>query len=63
MKNILGEKYYTRKEVADMLGVSVDYITKATLKGKIKAVRIGQIVCVPETAIRDYMESHTLKSK
>ena len=63
MKDILGEKYYTRKEVADMLGVSLDYITKETLKGGIKAVRIGQIVCVSETAIRDYMEAHTLKTK
>ena len=63
MKEILGEKYYTRKEVADMLGVSPNFIIKETLKGKIKAVRIGQIVCVSETAIRDYMRAHTLSPK
>ena len=63
MKDILGEKYYTRKEVAEMLGVSLDHIEKETLKGRIKAVRIGQIVCVSETAIRKYLDDNSLKSE
>lgn len=47
------EKIYTRKEVADSLGISVRTVNRLILEGEIKSVKIGRA--------RRFTEDHVKK--
>lgn len=61
MKEILGEKCYTRQEVAAMLGVSHAFVIKSTVGGRIKSSKIGRSTYITETSLRDYLNGNSQK--
>lgn len=41
MRNILGEEFYTSKEVSEMIGVSASSIAKYLRSGNMNGVKLG----------------------
>lgn len=46
----------TRREVADLMRVSVQTIDREIKRGHLRAVKVGKQVRIPEGAVRDYVE-------
>lgn len=53
------EKYYSPAEVAERLGCSIVTVRKWYRNGKLKAVRAGHNVRIPETALQEFLKSWT----
>lgn len=49
------EKYYTVKEIADLFHVSRQAIYDWIDEGKLRAVRLGERVRVPESALKEFV--------
>jgi excisionase family DNA binding protein len=47
----MSEKFYTRKELASLLKLSLPSIDKQLKNGEIKHVRIGKCIRIPENEI------------
>jgi len=56
------EQFLTPKEVADKLQVSYRKILDLVQLGQIKAVKIGSIYRIPESAINHYIHKHEFNS-
>lgn len=48
-------EWRTRKEVAVLMGVSPQTVTREIERGNLQAVRIGRQYRIPEAALRDYV--------
>ena len=60
MREILGEKCYTAKEVAEITGMSVFTTRKKLRLGEIRSFRVGWDYYVKENAIREFTDgTHT----
>lgn len=46
----------TRREVADLMRVSVQTIDREIKRGHLRAVKVGKQVRISEGAVRDYVE-------
>lgn len=46
----------TRREVADLMRVSVQTIDREIKRGHLRAVKVGKQVRITEGAVRDYVE-------
>ena len=53
----------TARQVAKMLGFSVDWVWRKANAGELPAVRIGTSVRFREDHIREYLEKHTQKKE
>jgi excisionase family DNA binding protein len=51
----MDEKYYTVKEIADRFHVSRQAVYDWIRDGKLRAVRLGERVRVPESALNDFV--------
>lgn len=47
-------EFYTIKEVAEKLGLSTGTVTKLIASGKIKSVKVGKSVRVPDSAFEEF---------
>ena len=56
MKEILGEKCYTAKEVAEITGMSVYTTRKRCRNGEIRFFRIGYDLYIKESALREFTD-------
>lgn len=56
MKEICGVKYYSTKEVAEMLGLAYFTVGKFLREGKIQSTKIGRSYAIPYEAIKKYMK-------
>jgi excisionase family DNA binding protein len=50
-----GEVFYTRAEVAAQLGVSIFTISRLVARGELAAVRVGQQLRFPQSAVDAYV--------
>lgn len=57
MKEVLGIKLYTLKEVGELLGVQPQTAAKYVAEGKLKARVIGGIKYVSEEGLKDFLLS------
>lgn len=57
MKEVLGIKLYTLKEVGELLGVQAQTVSKYVAEGKIKARVIGGFKYVSEEGLKDFLLS------
>lgn len=46
--------FYTIKEVAEKLGLSVGTVTKLIANERIKSVKIGKSIRIPESALKEF---------
>lgn len=63
MKTILGVKLYSRKEVADLLGVTTSSITKYINEGRLETVLIGRQKFVSEENLKSFIVPNSNSSK
>lgn len=47
-------EFYTIKETASKLGLSAGTVTKLVAKGRIKSVKIGKSVRIPEASLKEF---------
>ena len=57
MKEVLGIKLYTLKEVGELLGVQTQTASKYVAEGKIKSRIIGGVKYVSEDGLKDFLLS------
>jgi excisionase family DNA binding protein len=55
------DKFLSINEVAERLSVNHKLIYKLVNAGKLKAIKVGRILRIPEPAIEAYIESITVK--
>lgn len=53
-------QYYTAREVAKALHVSVMTIYRLINDGRLKAVRIGETYRIPASAVEDYLAANVV---
>ena len=51
---------YTREEAAQYLNVTLRFVTRCVQERRISYVRVGRMVRIPESAIRDYLDQHSV---
>lgn len=56
MKEVLGVKLYTLKEVGDLLGVQQQTVSKYVQQGKLKARVIGGAKYVSEENLKEFLQ-------
>jgi excisionase family DNA binding protein len=54
------EKLLTFEEAADVLGTSVRFPRRLVAERRIRFVKVGRFVRIPETAIEEFVESGTV---
>lgn len=59
MKDINGEKFYTRKDLASLLDVTEATIANKQRKGEISAIRLGRTLYTSETALKKFLDGET----
>ena len=51
------ERYYTTRELADMLNVHPETVRRSARRGELRSVRIGTERRYPESAVRSWLDS------
>lgn len=59
MKTIFDERHYNVKEVAEILSISTTSIHNYIKTGALRAVKIGGLWHIKESAIKDYLNGNT----
>lgn len=49
-------KFYTAKEVADLLGFHVNTVRRHIKQGKLKAIKIGRGYRIEENDLKEYLK-------
>lgn len=57
------EKYYTVTEIAKKYAVSNTAVTKWIREGKLKAVRLGNVWRIPESALKEFLKQNTSREE
>jgi len=50
------EKYYSPREIANRYNVTSQAITKWIKQGKLKAVKVGSVWRIPESALEEFLK-------
>jgi excisionase family DNA binding protein len=50
------EKYWTPEEIAERLKINVRTVNRWIASGKLRAIRVGRLWRVPDSAIREFVE-------
>ena len=58
-----GDPLYTRQEAADYLNVTLRFVTRCIQERRIRYVRVGRLVRIPESALSAYVELNTTLEK
>lgn len=53
---MMEEKVYTPREIAEHFKVSIKVIQKWIREGKLKAIRLGNVWRVPESALQEFIK-------
>jgi excisionase family DNA binding protein len=54
------ERLLTREEAADALNVTLRFVTRCVQERRIRYIRVGRMVRIPESAIREYLVQHSV---
>jgi excisionase family DNA binding protein len=49
------EKYWTPEEIAERLKINVRTVNRWIASGKLRAIRVGRLWRVPDSAIREFV--------
>ena len=55
------EQFYTPKEIAEQYRVTSQAVTKWIKQGKLKAVKVGNVWRIPESALDEFIKSNIEK--
>jgi len=53
----MDEKYFTPREIAEKYRVTSQAVTKWIKQGKLKAVKLGGVWRIPESALQGFLKS------
>lgn len=59
----LNDRLYTREEAADALNVTLRFITRCVQERRIRYVRVGRMVRIPESALVEYLSSQSVDAR
>ena len=59
----LNDRLYTHEEAADALKVTLRFITRCVQERRIRYVRIGRMVRIPESALIEYVNSQSVDAR
>jgi excisionase family DNA binding protein len=54
---LVEDRLYTREEAAEVLNVTLRFVTRCVQERRIRYVRIGRMVRIPESALEDYLRT------
>ncbi|WP_406344539.1 helix-turn-helix domain-containing protein [Streptomyces sp. NBC_00648] len=57
------ERYLNVAQVADMLGTTVRFPRRLVEERRIVYVKVGTHVRIPESAVREFIETHTVQPR
>jgi excisionase family DNA binding protein len=57
------DRLYTRQEAAEHLNVTVRFVTRCVQERRIRYVRVGRMVRIPETALAEYIATNTVHTR
>lgn len=55
-------EWRTRKQVADLMNVSPQTVTREILRGNLQAVKVGRQYRIPDASLREYVKRGCLAS-
>ena len=56
----LDDRLYTREEAANALNVTLRFITRCIQERRIRYVRVGRMVRIPESALIEYVRAQSV---
>ncbi|WP_406305039.1 excisionase family DNA-binding protein [Streptomyces sp. NBC_00885] len=59
----MNERYLSVDQVAEVLGTTVRFPRRLIEERRIEYVKVGRHVRIPESAIREYIASHTIQPR
>ena len=59
----LNDRLYTREEAADALNVTLRFITRCVQERRIRYVRVGRMVRIPESALIEYVRAQSVDTR
>lgn len=57
----MNERYLNVAQVAELLGTSVRFPRRLIAERRITFVKVGRHVRIPESAVREFIDSHTVQ--
>ncbi|WP_156727535.1 excisionase family DNA-binding protein [Streptomyces apocyni] len=57
----MNDRYLSVTQVAEVLGTTVRFPRRLIEERRIRYVKVGRHVRIPESAVRDYIETHTVE--
>jgi excisionase family DNA binding protein len=58
--DVKGDRLFTRKEAAERLNVTLRFVTRCVQERRIRYVRVGRLIRIPEAALNEYIATHTV---
>ncbi|MER5442000.1 excisionase family DNA-binding protein [Streptomyces sp. NPDC002790] len=59
----MNDRYLSVVQVAELLGTTVRFPRRLIEERRIKYVKVGRHVRIPESAVRDYISAHTVEPR
>lgn len=59
---LVADRLYTREEAAEVLNVTLRFVTRCVQERRIRYVRVGRMVRIPESALCQYVLEHSVES-
>lgn len=57
---LVEDRLYTREEAAEVLNVTLRFVTRCVQERRIRYVRVGRMVRIPRSALDAFIELNTL---
>jgi excisionase family DNA binding protein len=58
--DVKGDRLFTREEAAERLNVTLRFVTRCVQERRIRYVRVGRMIRIPEAALNEYIASRTV---
>ncbi len=58
---LVEDRLYTREEAAEVLNVTLRFVTRCVQERRIRYVRVGRMVRIPESALSQYVLEHSVE--
>jgi excisionase family DNA binding protein len=58
-----GDRLFTREQAAERLNVTPRFVTRCVQERRIRFVRVGRMVRIPEAALDEYIASNTVNPR
>jgi excisionase family DNA binding protein len=60
---LVEDRLYTREEAAEVLNVTLRFVTRCVQERRIRYVRVGRMVRIPASSLADYLSENAVSTK